>query len=81
MSTNGEPPVDEIKRALVVMAHPDDPEFGAGGTAAKWSREGKEVVYVIVTDGSKGSDDPEMTWEKLIPCARSSSAPRRKCSA
>jgi LmbE family N-acetylglucosaminyl deacetylase len=67
MSNNGEPPKDEIKRALVVMAHPDDPEFGAGGTAAKWSREGKEVVYVIVTDGSKGSDDPEMTWEKLIP--------------
>ncbi len=67
MSTNGEKPQDEIKRALVVMAHPDDPEFGAGGTTAKWSREGADVIYVIVTDGSKGSDDPTMTWEKLIP--------------
>jgi len=66
MSTNGEKPKDEVKLALVVMAHPDDPEFGAGGTAAKWSRDGAAVVYVIVTDGSKGSDDPTMTWEKLI---------------
>src|SRR5712692_6554432 len=67
MSNNGEPPKDEIKRVLVVMAHPDDPEFGAGGTTAKWAREGIEIAYVIVTDGSKGSDDPTMTWEKLVP--------------
>jgi LmbE family N-acetylglucosaminyl deacetylase len=67
MSNPTEQPALEIKRALVVMAHPDDPEFGAGGTSAKWSKEGVEVAYVIVTDGSKGSDDPEMTWEKLIP--------------
>ncbi|MBI3733738.1 MAG: PIG-L family deacetylase [Chloroflexi bacterium] len=67
MSNNSQPPQDEIKRVLVVMAHPDDPEFGTGGTTAKWAREGKEIAYVIVTDGSKGSDDPEMTWEKLVP--------------
>jgi LmbE family N-acetylglucosaminyl deacetylase len=67
MSNNGEQPKDEIKRVLVVMAHPDDPEFGAGGTSAKWAREGKEVAYVIVTDGSKGSDDLTMTWERLVP--------------
>ncbi len=66
MSSDGEQPKDEIKRALIVMAHPDDPEFGVGGTTAKWAREGKEIVYVIVTDGSKGSDDPAMTWEKLV---------------
>jgi LmbE family N-acetylglucosaminyl deacetylase len=67
MSQPAEPPPIEIKRALIVMAHPDDPEFGAGGTSAKWSRDGVEIGYVIVTDGCKGSDDPEMTWEKLIP--------------
>ena len=50
---------------LVVTAHPDDSEFGAGGTVAKLAREGKEVTYVIVTDGSKGSSDRTMTPERL----------------
>ncbi|MFQ5595102.1 MAG: PIG-L deacetylase family protein [Anaerolineae bacterium] len=56
---------DDIRRVMVVMAHPDDPEFGAGGTVAKWTQEGKEVVYVLVTSGDKGSSDPEMTSERL----------------
>lgn len=50
---------------MVVMAHPDDPEFTAGGTVAKWAREGKEIIYVICTNGNKGSDDPQMTPERL----------------
>jgi LmbE family N-acetylglucosaminyl deacetylase len=58
------------KRALVVAAHPDDSEFGVGGTAAKWSKEGWEFYYLICTDGSKGSEDPEMTPEKLVPLRR-----------
>jgi LmbE family N-acetylglucosaminyl deacetylase len=58
------------KRALVVAAHPDDSEFGVGGTAAKWTREGWEFYYLICTDGSKGSEDPEMTAEKLVPMRR-----------
>jgi LmbE family N-acetylglucosaminyl deacetylase len=48
------------------MAHPDDPEFGAGGTIAGWTRDGAAVAYVIVTDGSKGSADPAMTGPALI---------------
>lgn len=56
---------NEIERALVVVAHPDDAEFGSAGTAAKMASEGKDVFYVIVTDGSKGSSDPEMTPERL----------------
>jgi LmbE family N-acetylglucosaminyl deacetylase len=62
---------DEIKRGMVVFAHPDDAEFGTAGTVARWSREGKEVFYVVVTDGSKGSSDPEMTAEKLVATRRS----------
>jgi LmbE family N-acetylglucosaminyl deacetylase len=54
-----------IERVMVVTAHPDDAEFGAGGTVAKFAREGKEVSYVIVTDGSKGSADRAMTPERL----------------
>lgn len=45
-------------RALAIGAHPDDIEFGAGGTLARWAGRGCEVTMVIVTDGSKGSWDP-----------------------
>lgn len=51
---------------MVICAHPDDPDFGAAGTIAHWVNEGADVVYVIVTDGSKGSAEPDMTREKLI---------------
>jgi len=54
------------KSVLVVCAHPDDPDFGAAGTVACWASQGAKVTYIIVTDGSKGSPEPEMTREKLI---------------
>ena len=50
---------------MVVVAHPDDAEFGCGGSVAKWAREGKEVTYVILTNGDKGSSDRAMTSERL----------------
>jgi LmbE family N-acetylglucosaminyl deacetylase len=53
------------KRAMVIMAHPDDPEFFTGGTIALWAREGVEIIYLILTNGNKGSDDPKMTPEQL----------------
>ena len=53
------------ERVMVVTAHPDDPEFGAGGTVAKLVKEGREVTYVIVTNGNKGSSDRTMTPERL----------------
>jgi LmbE family N-acetylglucosaminyl deacetylase len=56
-----------IERVLVVTAHPDDPEFGAGGTVAKLVKEGREVTYVIVTNGNKGSGDRTTTSERLVP--------------
>lgn len=58
------------KRALVVAAHPDDADFGSAGTAYLWSRDGWEFYYLICTDGSKGTEDPDMTPEKLIPLRR-----------
>ena len=45
-------------RALAVGAHPDDVEFGCGGTLAKWAAAGCEIAHLICTDGSKGSWDP-----------------------
>lgn len=47
------------------MAHPDDAEFGCGGSVARWVKEGKEVTYVILTNGDKGSGDRSMTSERL----------------
>jgi LmbE family N-acetylglucosaminyl deacetylase len=55
----------EIERVMVVTAHPDDSEFGAGGTVAKLARDGRQVVYVIATNGNKGSGDRTMTAARL----------------
>ena len=54
-----------IDRVMVITAHPDDSEFGAGGTVGKFVREGREVAYCIVTNGNKGSSDRAMTPERL----------------
>jgi LmbE family N-acetylglucosaminyl deacetylase len=54
------------ERALVVAAHPDDAEFGAGGTVARWVLEGADVRYLIVTRGDKGSDDPDVDVRALV---------------
>lgn len=53
------------RRVLVITAHPDDSEFGAGGMVAKLVKEGREVAYVVVTNGNKGSGDRSMTPERL----------------
>jgi LmbE family N-acetylglucosaminyl deacetylase len=45
-------------RALAIAAHPDDVEFGCGGTLAKWAAAGCEISHLVCTDGSKGSWDP-----------------------
>lgn len=58
-------PNPAYKRAMVVVAHADDAEYGCSGSVAKLVREGIEVVYVLCTDGSKGSDDPQDTQESL----------------
>jgi LmbE family N-acetylglucosaminyl deacetylase len=54
-----------IERVMVVTAHPDDSEFGAAGTVAKMVKDGREVTYVIATNGNKGSGDRSMTPDRL----------------
>lgn len=56
---------EPYSRAMVIMAHPDDAEWTCAATVAKLCAEGWEVVFLLCTDGSKGSDDPAMTAEKL----------------
>jgi LmbE family N-acetylglucosaminyl deacetylase len=61
------PMTERIQRVLVIVAHPDDSEFGAGGTVARLTAEGKRVVYCIATNGDKGSSDRGMTGARLAP--------------
>jgi LmbE family N-acetylglucosaminyl deacetylase len=58
------------QRALAVGAHPDDVEFGAGGTLARWAAAGTDVAIVVMTDGSKGSWDPGADPGALIATRR-----------
>lgn len=53
-------------RAMAIFAHPDDIEFGVGGTVARWVRQGCEVAYVLVTSGDVGIAEPGMTKARAI---------------
>lgn len=57
-------------RAMVVAAHPDDIEFSAAGTVARWAMAGSEITYVLATDGNAGSNDPEANPETLAAVRR-----------
>ena len=56
----------KFKNVLGVFAHPDDPDFGAGGTFAKLVKDGAHVTYAIVTDGSQGGEDPKQKDSELV---------------
>jgi LmbE family N-acetylglucosaminyl deacetylase len=51
---------------MVVTPHPDDAEFGVAGTVARWTSEGKDVIYVVCTNGDKGTSDPNMKPDELV---------------
>ena len=55
---------------MVVTPHPDDAEFGTAGTVASWVKQGREVIYVVCTNGDKGSADPDMTSDRLAQIRR-----------
>lgn len=48
---------DTKQKILVVLAHPDDPEFFCGGTLAIWAKEGHEISYCLLTKGEKGINE------------------------
>jgi LmbE family N-acetylglucosaminyl deacetylase len=57
-------------RVLAVGAHPDDVEFGCGATLAKWAASGSHVELLVLTDGSKGSWEPEQDLAALVATRR-----------
>jgi LmbE family N-acetylglucosaminyl deacetylase len=54
-----------VARVLVIVAHPDDVDFGAAGTIAQWTEAGLAVSYCIVTNGEAGGSDPSVTRTEM----------------
>ncbi len=61
-----EPDWSGVERVLIIMAHPDDPDFTCAGTTARMAHQGIEVTYMILTNGDKGNHNPEITRNQLI---------------
>lgn len=61
-----QPDWSNVERVLVIVAHPDDPDFTCAGTAMQMARQGIEVTYMILTNGDKGNHNPDVTREQLI---------------
>ena len=57
---------EDWQRALAVVAHPDDLEFGAAGAVARWTAQGKEIVYCLVTSGEAGIDGMSPDETKVV---------------
>lgn len=59
------PATDQPSRVLVVVAHPDDVDFGAAGTVSTWTDNGVHVAYCLVTDGDAGGFDPDVPRSEI----------------
>jgi LmbE family N-acetylglucosaminyl deacetylase len=57
--------MEDLTPVLVVTPHPDDAEGGAGGTIARWTKQGRTVVLVVCTNGDKGTSDRHVTPVEL----------------
>lgn len=65
--------------ALAIGAHPDDVEFGCGGTLAKWAAAGCTVHHLVLTDGSKGTWDPAADTRALVERRRDEQRRAARC--
>ena len=60
----------ETKRILVILAHPDDPEFFCGASLIRWATLGHEIYYCLLTTGQKGSQEKEVNPEGIAKIRR-----------
>ncbi|MEV5000506.1 PIG-L family deacetylase [Nocardioides sp. LML1-1-1.1] len=63
-------PAAHVERALCIVAHPDDLDFGSAGTVATWTAAGTDVTYCILTDGDAGGFDADVAREEIGPLRR-----------
>jgi LmbE family N-acetylglucosaminyl deacetylase len=69
----------EIARILAITAHPDDVDFGAAGTIARWTEAGIEVSYCVVTDGDAGGFDEDFPRDEMPALRRAEQIAAAKC--
>ena len=69
----------EINRILSITAHPDDVDFAAAGTVARWTEAGIDVVYCVVTDGDAGGFDEDFPREEMPAVRRAEQVAAAKC--
>ena len=69
----------EVRRALVIAAHPDDIDFSAAGTVARWTDAGIEVTYCLVTDGDAGGFDESFPRAEMAPLRRKEQTAAAAC--
>jgi LmbE family N-acetylglucosaminyl deacetylase len=69
----------EIRRVLAITAHPDDVDFSAAGTVARWTEAGIEVVYCVVTDGDAGGFDESFPRAEMPALRRAEQVAAAKC--
>ena len=67
-------PDQAVDRVLVIVAHPDDAEFWAGGTIALWADAGNEVTYCVLSDGEGGGFDPAVPRSQVPQIRRAEQA-------
>jgi LmbE family N-acetylglucosaminyl deacetylase len=60
------PETEGVDRILVIVAHPDDVDFGAAGTVALWTEAGIEVTYCLVTSGDAGGSDRSVSRADMV---------------
>jgi LmbE family N-acetylglucosaminyl deacetylase len=60
---------ETAQKILVILAHPDDPEFCCGGTIVRWIRAGHKVSYCLLTCGDKGTKDLTLGSDECVPYA------------
>ncbi len=71
----------KLAQVMVVTPHPDDAEYGVAGTVVRWVNQGKEVVYVVCTNGDKGTSDARVKPEELAKTGRRNRSLQPTCWA